>query len=81
MASLHPDELMLLQADTVEETVQWLRGYLQALADRTADEAEQAVSRPAGAAAEAAKTPAAETISRPEIVTPVLAESHAAGKV
>ena len=36
LGSAQPGELVLLQADTIDETVQWLRGYLEALAARTA---------------------------------------------
>jgi len=32
-----PGELLLLQADTVDETIQWLRGYLEALSAREAE--------------------------------------------
>jgi len=36
--STQPDELVLLQADAIDETVQWLRGYLGTLAARTGEE-------------------------------------------
>ena len=39
LASAQPGELVLLQADTVDETVQWLRGYLAMLAARTPTDA------------------------------------------
>ena len=31
LTSAQPGELVLLQADTIDETVQWLRGYLETL--------------------------------------------------
>ena len=74
---------MLLQADTVDETIQWLRGYLETLSARTApDAAEQVLVQPAGApAAQLAQVPPGETLGPAEIPTPVLAEAHSAGKV
>ena len=77
---LQPGELVLLQADTVDETIQWLRGYLAALPAKTSPDAEQVLGQPAGAAA-AGQTPPGETLRPAEIPTPVLAEAHAAGKV
>jgi cyanophycin synthetase len=48
LAAAEPGELVLLQADTIDETVLWLRGYLQALAARVPTEAiEPVVGKPA----------------------------------
>ena len=42
-----PGELVLIQADTVDETMQWLRGYLAMLAARAvADEVEPVLAEP-----------------------------------
>ena len=41
--SAQPGELVLLQADTIDETVHWLRGYLEALAAKTAPEVIEVV--------------------------------------
>jgi cyanophycin synthetase len=47
LSSAQPGELVLLQADTIDETVQWLRGYLVALAAKTSgDVIEQVLGEP-----------------------------------
>ncbi|MEN6458457.1 MAG: cyanophycin synthetase [Thermoguttaceae bacterium] len=74
IASLDPEELILIQADTVDETIQWLRGYLETLAAKKSEEAEmQAASQPAIAPA------VAQTAT--EIRTPILTDAEATAKV
>jgi cyanophycin synthetase len=46
LSTAQPGELVLLQADTIDETVQWLREYLEALAaGNAADAIEPAIDR------------------------------------
>jgi len=81
LTSAQPGELVLLQADTIDETVHWLRGYLETLSAKTAPEVIEVVL------GEAAKQPApvgaaaAEPIAPAEVETAILAEAHAAAKV
>ncbi len=63
-----PGELLLLQADTVDETIRWLRGYIKVRADRTA------------AAADAVSQDLGETLTPTEIDGAVLAEANVAAK-
>ena len=73
LGSTQPGELVLLQADTIDETMQWLRGYLEALAARTApDVIEQVLGESAELDVAAGKA-----ISAPE----VLAEAESVAKV
>jgi cyanophycin synthetase len=70
-----PGELVLLQADTIDETVQWLREYLVALAARTpSEETEEILEVPPMKAA-------AEQLASAEIESEVLAEVHTVAKV
>ncbi|MBN1396305.1 MAG: cyanophycin synthetase [Pirellulales bacterium] len=62
--STAPGELLLLQADTVDETIRWLRDYL---ATRAEKKANGAVLREAG-----------EPLASADIESPVLAEVNAA---
>jgi cyanophycin synthetase len=71
--SATPGELMLLQADTIEETVNFMREYLQNLA---AEEGEEEEGPPA--ATPQAGEPAATSA---EVPAPALAEAPAAVKV
>jgi cyanophycin synthetase len=72
LASAQPGELVLLQADTIDETVQWLRGYLEAIAAKT-PETPEVIEVVLGQQAE---KPAAA-----EVEPAVLAEAHATAKV
>jgi cyanophycin synthetase len=85
LSSAQPGELVLLQADTIDETVHWLRGYLEALAAKAApDVIEQVLGEPAEQPALAPASvgaKASEAITPAEVETAVLAESHAAAKV
>lgn len=73
-----PGELVLLQADTIDETVQWLREYLAALAAKNPAEEEII----AEAAIETVKPPAsADKLSTAEVQNEVLAEVHTVAKV
>jgi cyanophycin synthetase len=65
-----PGELVLLQADTIDETVQWLKGYLETLAAKNADANEPAL-KPVEPLAPKKLTPAESA---------VLAEVHTVAK-
>ena len=74
LSSTQPGELVLLQADAIDETVQWLRGYLEAIAARTSGETiEQALAEPKA-------TPAAKAPEPAEVQSAVLAEAHTVAK-
>lgn len=60
LSTQRPGELMLIQADTVDETVDYLRGYLDQLAADTADEAND----PSGVVLKAAESRAVEPVKR-----------------
>jgi cyanophycin synthetase len=77
LASMQPGELVLVQADAIDETMQWLRGYL---ASRTPAEP---VVEPAGEAAPTVEETAAagKTLSPAEIGNAVLAEAPVGVKV
>jgi cyanophycin synthetase len=76
LASSQPGELILLQADAIDETVQWLRGYLDALAAKTSGDVIEQVLSEAEASALPAKQP-----EPAEAQSPVLAEAHTVAKV
>ena len=72
LASAKSGELVLLQADAIDETMQWLRGYLESLAAKTnGDVIEQVLGEPAGA----------ETIAPAEVESAILAEAQTVAKV
>jgi cyanophycin synthetase len=73
MASVQPGELLLLQADAIDETMQWLRHYVTS---RLPAEPIEAVGE-----AENASAMAGKSASRAEVASPVLAEAPAAAKV
>ncbi|MCE5266408.1 MAG: cyanophycin synthetase [Planctomycetaceae bacterium] len=76
ITSVDSDELVLIQADTVDETIQWLRGYLQALTAKSA-EAEQPPAPPV-----VAPVAIREPVRPVEpLRAPVLAEAEATAKV
>ena len=75
LKSTQPGELVLLQADAIDETVQWLRGYLDAIAAKTSGDLIEQVLSEAEAAAAGKPRDAAE------VQTPVLAEAHTVAKV
>jgi len=77
LASMQPGELVLLQPDTIDETMQWLRGYL---ASRTPVES---IVEPAEEAAPTAEETAAagKTLSPAEIGNAMLAEAPVVAKV
>lgn len=84
LTSAQPGELVLLQADTIDETVQWLRGYLETLAAKTAPEViEVVLAKPSEKPALAATPVAAasEAITPAEVETAILAEAHATVKL
>jgi cyanophycin synthetase len=68
-----PGELVLLQADTIDETVQWLRGYLEALAAKSGDANE--------AILEGIELPPAKKLGPAEVQSGILAEAHTVAKV
>ena len=75
LSSAQPGELVLLQADTIDETMQWLRGYLEALAARTApDVIEQVLGEPV-------EEPALERTKVAIAPGEVLAETESVAKV
>ncbi len=84
LTTTQPGELVLLQADAIDETVQWLRGYLETLTARTSNEMEQvldeAIEEPVLETPPAA-TPVSEAITPAEIEHVALAETPAAAKV
>ncbi len=69
LTSSQPGELVLLQADTIDETMQWLRDYIERLTAQTAVEPEPV---PEGAPASSA---AKEKLNTAEIQKGVLAEA------
>ena len=70
-----PGQLMLIQADTIDETVQCIRRYVESISPEPA-----AVEEPATEAA--APAPAAAKVLQPaEIDNPMLAKSPAIAKV
>jgi cyanophycin synthetase len=74
-----PGELVLLQADTIDETVQWLREYLVALAAKTpTEEIEESIEE---AVLEVVPPPPADQLTPAEIDSEVLAEVHTVAKV
>jgi cyanophycin synthetase len=85
LTSARPGELVLLQADAIDETVQWLRGYLEALAAKASpDIIEEALGEPVEAPAlEGAQVGASadKTIGGAEIQNGILAEAHAVAKL
>ncbi len=76
LRSAQPGELVLLQADTVDETVQWLRGYLIALAARSQPDAD---IEPV--LAEPFRPSAAEKLAPAEVESRILAEAPVAAKL
>jgi cyanophycin synthetase len=80
LTSAQPGELVLLQADTIDETVKWLREYVEALAAKTPDAIEPVL-------VEATETPVLAAAQVGEAVAPakmqdaILAEAHAAVKL
>jgi cyanophycin synthetase len=85
LTSAQPGELVLIQADTVDETVQWLRGYLATLAAQApADVLEQVVREPrAEPALVGLKAVAAtgKTFGPTEVQSGVLAEANSVAKL
>jgi cyanophycin synthetase len=81
LSSTQPGELVLLQADTIDETMQWLRDYLATLAARTSGDAledvlGQSVGRPT---AKVGGSP--DSITPAEIEGAILAEAQSVAKV
>ncbi len=75
LRSAQPGQLMLIQADTIDETVQCIRRYVESISPEPA-----AVEEPATEAA--APAPAAAKVLQPaEIDNPMLAKSPAIAKV
>ena len=82
LTTTQPGELVLLQADAIDETVQWLRGYLETLAARTpADVIEQVLEEPVAVLPASPKAPDAKAITPAEVENVVLAEAQAAVKM
>jgi cyanophycin synthetase len=77
MALANPGELVLMQADTIDETVQWLRGYLEALAAK--NPSEEAIEEPAIEAVAPAAAPKKPTPA--EMEAEVLAVARTVAKV
>ena len=75
---------MLLQADTIDETVQWLKGYLEALAARNAEATEATLAEPVLKAAEPLSPPPQQKLApsaNSEIESEALAEAPSMAKV
>ena len=85
LTSVEPGDLVLLQADAIDETMQWLRGYLEALSAKTSgDVIEQVLSEPARTPAMAAVqvgVAAGEPIRSADIQGGIMAEAHTVAKV
>ncbi len=85
LSSTQPGELVLLQADAIDETVQWLRGYLETLAARTSTDVVETVvgesiAEPALEGPQAGPA-AGESLGPAEIESSILAEAQTAAKV
>ncbi len=78
LTAARPGELVLLQADTIDETVQWLKGYLEALAAKNAEANEAAVGEPVLNGIE--PLPPAKQLAPDEIDSEILAEAQTAAK-
>ena len=79
LSTAKPGELVLLQADTIDETMQWLRGYVEELAANAAPEGvEQVLPEPTEV-----PLPVAAKVEAPpaEIQAAVVAEAREAAKV
>ncbi len=71
LSSAQPGELVLLQADAIDETMQWLRGYLDAIAAKNSpDVIEQVLGEQAE-----------ESLAPAKIESKVLVEAHTVAKV
>ncbi len=71
LSSTQPGELVLLQADAIDETMQWLRGYLDAI---TAKNSPDVIEQVLGEQTEEPLAPA-------KIESKVLVEAHTVAKV
>jgi cyanophycin synthetase len=78
LTSAKPGELVLLQADTIDETVQWLKGYLEALAAKNAEANEPALPQPVLKVVEPLPPP--KKLSPAEIESEILAEAQTVAK-
>ena len=78
LTSAKPGELVLLQADTIDETVQWLKGYLEALAAKNAEANEPVVAEPVLTIVEPLPPP--KKLSPAEIESEILAEAQTVAK-
>ncbi len=79
LSTAQPGELVLLQADTIDETVQWLKGYLEALAAKNAEANEPVVAEPVIKIIEPLPPP--KKLAPAEIEAEVLAEAQTVAKV
>jgi cyanophycin synthetase len=70
--TMEPGDLVLLQADTIDETVHWLRGYLSALESKASPENGETFEKPAELPLRATSPVAPE---------PIPAEVHTVAKV
>ena len=80
MSTLQPGDLLLLQADTVDETVEWIKNFVAQLAEKkqAAELASETIPEPL---LEAEPTTAAkETRQTAEINASVLANATSAAK-
>ncbi len=73
LTSAQPGELVLLQADTIDETVQWLKGYLEALAAKNAEANESVM-------AGLEPLPPPKKLTAAEIESEILAEAQTVAK-
>ena len=78
LTSAKPGELVLLQADTIDETVQWLKGYLEVLAAKNAEANEPVVAEPVLTIVEPLPPP--KKLSPAEIESEILAEAQTVAK-
>jgi cyanophycin synthetase len=85
LSSAQPGELVLLQADAIDETVHWLRDYLETLASRTSgDVIEQVLGESGDVPASMPgqiQTATGETITPAKMQNGILAEAHTVAKV
>ena len=81
LRSAQPGEFVLVQADTIDETVQWLRGYLEALAARSMAESLEPMLGEPGSDSSQAPSSSKEAVGPAELQNGILAESHTAAKL
>jgi cyanophycin synthetase len=82
LQSARQGELLLIQADAIDETVTFVRQYLDSLAAQTAEQVGEDIAEPADAAVIASEAAEAveEVVTSSELSPSILSESQAAAK-